>query len=229
MLWYKGWFETRFRALFAIGLCMFIVFLNRHNSGGGAPERVATSFTFLWAIVPSAFGLAGAGVRTQPAFQAIKGAHSSMYFTLSMPVTRLRLLAVRAALGMLETVAVIGTVCGAAWVLVPALRLHIPPADLLAYFLTVTACVSVFYFLSLLFATFLDAQWLPWAGMFSVATLAWVLPRISMFPSANVFRAMGGFSPLFTHTLPWASMGMSLCGSAILFVAAARVMQLREY
>jgi hypothetical protein len=225
MLWYKGWLETRFRALFAMGLCLFVVFVNRHNSSGG----VAGTLTFFWAIIPSACGLAGAGVRTQPAFQAIKGAHGSMYYTLSMPVTRMRLLAVRAALGMLETVVVIGTVCGAAWALIPSLRLHVPIADLLAYFLTVIGCVALFYFLSLLFATFLDAQWLPWAGIFSVATLAWLLPRISMFPSANIFAAMGRSSPLFTHTLPWASMGISLGAAAILFVAAARVMQLREY
>jgi hypothetical protein len=40
---------------------------------------------------------------------------------------------------------------------------------------------------------------------------------------------MGAASPLFTHTLPWATMGISLATSAVLFLVAARVVQMREY
>jgi negative regulator of sigma E activity len=40
---------------------------------------------------------------------------------------------------------------------------------------------------------------------------------------------MGESSPLFTHTFPWASMGISLGTAAILFLAALKVVQTREY
>ena len=52
---------------------------------------------------------------------------------------------------------------------------------------------------------------------------------VSVPPSVNIFRAMGASSPLFTHTFPWASMGVSLVAAAILFLAAMRVVQTREY
>ena len=43
--------------------------------------------------------LAGAGIKTQAAFQTVKGLHGSTYFTLSLPVSRFRLLAIRAGIG----------------------------------------------------------------------------------------------------------------------------------
>jgi ABC-2 type transport system permease protein len=175
MLWFKGWLETRLRALFGIGMCLFFILLvNRHATPPAATgQRALGTFAFVWAILPSMTGLAGAGVRTQPAFQAIKGQHGSMYFTLSLPVSRMRILATRAMLGWIETTALIAFVCGTAWAVVPGLRTNVPVAGVAAYFLTVSGCVSGFYFLSVLFATFLDAQWLPFAGMISVAALAW--------------------------------------------------------
>jgi len=43
--------------------------------------------------------LAGTGIKTQSGFQAMQGIHGSMYYTLSLPVSRFRLLGVRAAFG----------------------------------------------------------------------------------------------------------------------------------
>jgi hypothetical protein len=45
----------------------------------------------------------------------------------------------------------------------------------------------------------------------------------------NVFGFLGGASPLVTHTLPWPAMGISLCVSLILFLAALRIVESREY
>jgi hypothetical protein len=58
----------------------------------------------------------------------------------------------------------------------------------------------------------------------------WVLlSRPFLPPSLNIFRAMGQSSPLFTHTIPWASMGIALGAAAILLLAALKVVQTREY
>jgi len=61
-------------------------------------------------------------VATQPSFVASKGIHGSTLFTLSLPVTRLRLLSVRAAIGWLEGSGVIAVLCCALWFRSPALR-----------------------------------------------------------------------------------------------------------
>jgi hypothetical protein len=47
--------------------------------------------------------------------------------------------------------------------------------------------------------------------------------------SLNIFQAIGESSPLFTHALPWASMGISLGAAALLLLAAMKVVQAREY
>ena len=111
MLWHKGWLETRLRLLFM--LAWEAIFLGAAYLRG---VKDMASFTavliggvFLGAFVP--IFLAGAGINTQASFQPAKGLHGSMLFTLSMPVSRLRLLAIRAGIGWLEMAAAIATWC----------------------------------------------------------------------------------------------------------------------
>ena len=104
MLWHKGWLETRFRLLFAVGLAGFFLF-SAYGFGVKAPAalRAVIGNVALVAAVLSAM-LAGSGIATQPAVQATRGLHGSMLFTLALPVTRLRLLAVRAGFGLARNV-----------------------------------------------------------------------------------------------------------------------------
>ena len=57
----------------------------------------------------------------------------------------------------------------------------------------------------------------------------WVMSRIGLRPSANVFSFMTDASPLVTHQLPWAAMSISLCLSAILFLGAWKIIESHEY
>src|SRR5580658_8280252 len=122
MLWYKGWLETRFRML--IGFFWIAWFLiSEYSRGVKALAGIAalTEGARLIAAVLPIF-VSGAGITTQPAFNARKGIHGSMLFTLSMPVSRFRLLMTRAGLGWLEMAATIGVMCSAMWILFPLLR-----------------------------------------------------------------------------------------------------------
>jgi hypothetical protein len=229
MLWYKGWFETRFKIIVALGFGLFFVFTLRNASpmSTAALEGSMAVLAFYWALMP--FLLAGAGIRTQASFRATKGLHGSTYFTLSMPVSRLRLLAVRSALGMLEMAGVVACLCFVAWLAVPAFRADFTLVEMLAYWAAVCVCTSGFYFLSVLLATFFDEPWSIWSSMAAVFGLRWVLPRISALPSVDLFQAMGKSSPLFTHAFPFASMGISLGAAVVLFIAAVRVVRAQEY
>ena len=216
MLWTKAWLETRWRFLFAVAapLVMFGIRL-----GGSVPLEEARGMinatSFIWTF--AAIFLAGDGIHTQPAFQATKGLHGSLYFTLSLPVSRFRLVTVRALVGLLETAVVNLVLCAAAWAAFPVVRASSTPFDLAQFLLTTFLCCVGFYGLSVLLATFLDDVWRVWIGIVVLTVLRWAAGRMPP-ASFDVFRAMTDASPLVTHTMPWAAISVSLGAAAILFL-----------
>jgi len=230
MLWYKGWLETRFRLLFALG-CTGLVLFQLHLI---PPDGKSKIFGILENLTPIILlmicaMLSGAGIVTQAPFQAKKGLQASTIFTLSLPVSRLRLLAVRAGLGWLEAAGAIGALCCAMWLISPALRMMTTPVEMLEYAGTLIACASAIYFLSVLLATFLDDVWRIWGTMIGVAAFWWISSHTPLPAFTNIFRAMGKSSPLIAHTTPWNAIAFSVALSAILLFAALRVVQAREY
>jgi hypothetical protein len=229
MLWYKGWLETRFKILLALVFGLFFIYMghNAHPASAATLQVFLGVLAFYWAIMP--FLLSGAGIRTQAPFRGTKGLHGSTYFTLSMPVSRVRLVSVRAALGMIETAAVVGCLCCAVWIAVPALRTNLTHFDMLNYWVTVSICVSGFYSLSVLLAIFFEEPWSIWTGLIVVVALRLLLSRIPALSRVDPFQAIGKSSPLFTHAFPWASMTVSIGTAAILFFTALKVAQAQEY
>ncbi len=233
MLWYKGWLETRFRVLMVLAFFFFPVVLRyvTPRNANSTPSSEGQSIVFLaffWAVTPVM--LAGAGIKTQSGGpQATRGLHGSMYYTLTLPVSRFRLLAVRAGLGMLEVVAILALAPCAVWLMSPVLRAHLTRMDMFEYWLVISTCLSSFYFLGVLFATFLHDLAQNWTSFLAIFFLRWFFSYVPVPPSLNIFRAMGEASPLITHALPWATMAFSMGAAAMLFCAAAWVVQTREY
>jgi hypothetical protein len=228
MLWYKGWLETRIRLLVCLGVaCLVLAQLHGVSPSAKALRAGVSMFDLM--LVNFFVWLAGAGIVTQPAFQNVKGIHGSTQFTLSLPVSRLRLLAVRAALGWMEMAGVIGLYCGGLWVVSPALRAIATSADMLEYCGTLLACGSAFYFLCVVLATFLEDQWRIFGGLFSFVSLWWLSSRVKLPVFADAFLAMGKGSPLLTHSVPWSTIGFSLLLSVLLFFVALKIVRVREY
>jgi hypothetical protein len=100
---------------------------------------------------------------------------------------------------------------------------------MLEYIVTVTACVSAPYFVSVLAATFLADQWRYWGA--TVARMAMgVLPSLIRVPAyADILRAMGDGSPLVAHAMPWPAMGFSMALAAAFFFVALKIVQRQEY
>src|SRR5580700_2367017 len=132
MLWYKGWLETQLKLFLTFAVMsgfMIAIHVMGAAIGAKAPPsggKVA-AFGYLVFNVPcfvivTCTWLAGAGIATQPSVQAAKGLHGSTLFTLSLPVSRFRLLAVRAGLGWLGMAAAIAAMCCAMWLVFPPLR-----------------------------------------------------------------------------------------------------------
>jgi hypothetical protein len=181
----------------------------------------------LWLI--SAVPLAGAGIRTQSPLQGTKGLHGSTQFTLSLPVSRFRLLSVRAGMGLAAVFGIILISSAAAWVLFPTIRANSTAADFVRWIFTVTCCVAGFHAVSILASTFLDEYWHVWATVIAIGLLKWVTVRFPPPPSLDVFRVMAEASPLLTHSLPWPAISVSLGFAGLVFLIAVKVAGTREY
>jgi hypothetical protein len=231
MLWMKAWLETRWRLLYGLALPLTTLALP-HIMGGGAGSF--KEMPILMGVIAS-FGifnaayLGSAGIKTQSPFAAMKGLHGSTYYTLSLPVSRLRLMSVRAGVGLSEF-AVVNTVAYAAiWLLFPVARGSSTPFELFELIGAAIACSACFYFISVLLATCLDDPWQTFGGAF-VAMVVWLAAsRASLSPRFNVFGFAGEASPLITHSLPWPAMAISLISSAGLFFVALKIAERREY
>lgn len=233
MLWYKGWLETKSKLLFG---CIFIVFffvsMSSISPSGGlrAPAQLnAFVSTAVICVAMLSIVLPGAGIATQPSFQATKGLHGSMLFTLSLPVSRLRLVAVRAAIGWLGLAASIGALCCGMWFLFPVLRAGSTPKLMLLHLLVQLVCASALYFVGVFLATFLDDQLRTWCSMILFATLGWLSKRTPKVDALDILRAMHENSPLLSGAVPWLTVAFSCAVVAIAFIGAVKIAQWREY
>jgi hypothetical protein len=231
MLWYKGWLETRFRLVFILAFMGFILLVQYSTQHAAHPgnKGVATAFvtmTFINVVVVGAiFG--GAGIATQPALSGQRGIHGSTLFTVSLPVSRLRLLLVRAGLGGMESVAVMSLFCAGLWFALPWLRVAMTGFQMVEYLVALLACGSVFYCVAVLLGSFLDDQWRVWGTMLVAGLFAFASTRLHLPAFADIFRGITQL--LTTHAMPWSAMAFSLALAAALLVATARIVRTREY
>lgn len=234
MVWFRAWLETRSRIAFTIAwLAVFVGILasasaNRGGAPGGLP-RMLDVLAFVWVFVP--VWLAGSGVRTQAGFGrgATRGLHGSTYFTVSLPVTRARLVIVRTLLGLIETAAVITALGVALWLLLPVLGTEASVQDGVGHLLVAFVCGLAFYGLSTLTATLLDDVWHIWSSTLAILVL-WSAPVRRLLPEGfDVFRPLAEASPLVTHTLPWTAMLVALIAGGVFLLTAVKVAQAQEY
>jgi hypothetical protein len=197
--------------------------------GPQAVSAVLSAMALVWVFTPAY--LAGAGIRTQSGFgaSATKGLHGSTHFTLSLPVSRQRLLLVRATVGFLETLALITLVGAAVWSIFPVLRESATVFQVSQYLVTVYVCSFGVYGLAVLAASVLDDVWVMPVSTVAIV-LIWTFQFVGALPAAlNPFHPMTEGSSLVTHRLPWTAMTVSLAfGSACLF-AALNVVRKQEY
>jgi hypothetical protein len=227
MLWYKGWLETRYRLALVLAVVAFM-FITQSYGGSKVDVRVVffTAGTSMWLICVF---VAAAGIATQQSLQAAKGLHGSTLFTLTLPVSRFRLLAVRASLGWLEMAGGIGGICCLLWFLFPVIRGRTTPREMVEYAAVLMVCGSAFYCITVLLATFLDDLWRVWGSFICYGAIWWLANKIPAPASVNIFLAMGDGSPVLAHTMPWTPMAFALGLAAVLFFAAFKVVQHREY
>jgi hypothetical protein len=233
MLWMKGWYETRIKLLIVIGAAALLAAMAASDplpAAASISDQGLDATTLVAASLLAAIVLAGAGVKTQAsAFRSSKGLHGSMYYTLTLPVTRSRLLGVRATLGLVETAGVHAIVCCAAWLVRSGIRLNVSPADMFKQGVAAFFFVCVVYWLGVFFATFLDDHYQTLATMLSLLAFIVIINRVPLPPSFNFLLVLSQASPLITHTMPWTGMGVLLALSSLLLLLSVWIVQRREY
>jgi hypothetical protein len=239
MLWMKNWMETRWRFALMFAVFSFIFVSAYLQLGDPAPpnpvpeeERVARILSiFSFVFVLQAVTLAGAGIKTQAPFQLGRGLHGSMHFTLSLPVSRLRLLATRTGLGALELC--VGVFLGAAGLALVVQR-QFPErpfllSDTFAYAVTFLACLGVCFGISVVLSTFLDDAWQMWGSLILLGAIRGLSATVKIPENFDPFRAIGSASPFITHTISWGAVAVCMTSAAALWLVAARIVQTRDY
>jgi ABC-type transport system involved in multi-copper enzyme maturation permease subunit len=250
MLWYKSWLETRWQ--FLIGLALLILsaagtvlaypkvmklmpMASTIDTSGELGRRIregvelARSYSgYIWS---QSFGqnltqmatlfaaLLGSG---SPISQ---GSRSAALFTLSLPVSRMRLLGVRAAAGLTELLVLALVPSVVLTVLSPAIGQSYSIGVGLVHGVCLFVAGTVFFSLAFLLSTVFTEVWRPWliacAVAAALALCELVIPGLARY---SIFRVMTGEAYFRGGGLPWLGLLASAAVSvAILYVAARNV------
>lgn len=241
MLWYKSWLETRWRFLIGLALMLCsaaggvmvwpqvqkLLPMVPSNLDGEIGRRVreaadlARSYRgYVWSnwfrqnlshmvtLFAALLGTAG----------LLSNSGGALY-TLSLPLSRRRLLGVRAATGLAELFVLAIAPSLLIPLLAPTVGASYGIGDALIHGLCAFVAASLFFALAFLLSTVFDDPWRPLLIALAVAFLFLVVDQISS--AFSVFRVMSGETWFRSGRLPWggllatASLSVLLCGSAV--------------
>ncbi|GAB4367614.1 MAG: hypothetical protein OHK0021_10980 [Bryobacter sp.] len=180
-------------------------------------------------VVPvGALILAGSGINTQTSWGMTHGFHPSMYFLLSMPVTREQLLRIRVLMGL--GLLFVWTVTTAGVVLLSTQwgKLAMDPGRVFATLPNLLVGAVLFYAFSVFLTAFLDEYW---AGMTALLVMGMLGGYgVAEGPGgANLLAYMMSQSLVAGDLEAWAKAGIFLAISAAFYLAAWRVVAAKEY
>jgi len=225
MLWFKAWLETRWRfgyvAGFIVGtLGMFLLIGATKQTGPALRLESALMYCF------AAIYLAGSGINTQTFYSARSSFHGSMLFTLSLPVSRLRLFLVRTGLGAIETLFCVCLMAAIALAWSPG---PVSSGQLIQYGVRVLVCTLPVFALSTLMACLLDEMWQFTGATFLLLIIAGLQFRFRFLAAFSPLRGMSLLSYPITAPMPWGILAVSLILSVILLIAAVKSVRDKEY
>jgi hypothetical protein len=254
MLWYKFWLDTRWR--FLVGLVLLagsafsmalayprvlqlLPLVPSADTGGEIGRRIREIALlsreyrgYVWAQwfhqQPTQLGtlfavLLGTGGLVSPS-------GGGALFTLSLPVSRERLVAVRAAAGLVEffTIAVVSSLVFP--MISPAVGQTYSVSGALVHALCWFSAGAVFYSLALLLSTVFSDIWRP---LLLACTVAFALAMAELvfrdLAPYSLFRVMSAESYFRTGSLPWLGVAASAAISAGVLYGAARNFARRDF
>jgi hypothetical protein len=233
MLWLKAWLETRWKMV-SMGFIGALLFGFALEALSGARTHHPQQFLLVlvrlivFLCLITAITLAGSGIQTaSPRPGSDKGSEGSTLFTLSLPVTRTRLFAVRTVTGVLEMIALLLLFGFVIWLLVPKLATNAQAA--LGYFALIASSSLTVYAISACLSTFCDEGW-RFRGSGLVVVVLFMLATAGKLPrSINIFRGIGVTSSLVAQQIPWVTIATGCILALVFFGAALLIIQRRDY
>ena len=255
MLWYKSWLETRWRFLIGLALLMLsaastvigypqVVKLLGHvppiDLGGEIGRQVKQSMElardyrgYVWSQVflknmPQQWVLFAALLGTGGLLPQSSGGGG--LFTLSLPVSRNRLLGARAATGLAELLALAVVPSLLLPLLSPAIGQHYGIGDAVIHGVCLFIAGSMFFSIALWLSTVFGDVWRPWLIVCCAAVVLALLELVSHDLSRlSVFRVMSAEVYFRGGGLPWLGLLASASVSAAVLYAAARNFARRDF
>ena len=222
MLWYKAWIETRARFIAALFGITFIVGLVVYHFESVMEPSTLFSDLFIsrteqflmgmWMLSVILFAMGGL---------AREKATSISDFTLALPVSRVRLLAIRIAVGVFETI----FAALAPWIAILAITHHFekpfPMSQAALYLLLLISGGLVYFGLAVLISTIIEGEYTAPAVAYGVTLLTVVLFNNTDITDRylNIGKfASGGFlfdrrTYLLRPEIPW--LGLTACWAVV--------------
>jgi hypothetical protein len=245
MLWYKFWLDTRWR--FLVGLLLMagsafsivlayprlmqlMPMVPQADTGGEIGRRIREAAElsrdycgYIWSQwfrqQPAQLGTLFAALLGTGGLVSASG--GGALFTLSLPISRHRLVAIRAAAGLAELLAIALVSSLVIPMVSPAVGHTFGIGSAIVYALCWFVAGAVFFSLALLLSTVFSDVWRPLlltcAIAFALAGFDFVLRDLSPF---SVFRVMSGETYFRTGALPWFGLIASAAIAAVLLYAA---------
>lgn len=251
MLWYKSWLETRWRFLIGLALLLCsaastVLIYPRvlelmpqvpTNVGGELGRRIReaaelareyrgyvwsqwfrqnlTQFATLFAVLLGTAGLLS---------------HSGgALFTLSLPVSRSRLLAVRAATGLAELSILAFLPSLMIPLLSPAIGQSYGLGNTLVHSICLFVAASVFFSLAFLLSTAFSDPWRPLLIALGIAFAFALIDQVSQSSAFSIFRVMSAEAWFRGGQVPWGGLLASAVVSAALYYGAIVNMARRDF
>ena len=251
MLWYKSWLETRWRFIIGIALLILsaastvftypqiqkLIPLVPTNIGGHLGEQIRESA----ALARTFHGYVWSNwfrqnlIHLATLFSVLLGTggllsqSSGVLFTLSLPVSRNRLLAVRAASGLAELFVLALVPSFVIPLFAPAIGERYAIGNIFVYALCVFVAASIFFTLALLLSTVFGDPWRPSLIALAIAIALACVDQIVRIPALSIFRIMSGVMWFRAGQLPWGGLLVSAALSATLYSFAASNLARRDF
>jgi hypothetical protein len=252
MLWYKSWLETRWRFFIGLGLFMLsaggIVYvypqvmkliprLGDLETSGPLGERIKEAVTLQRDYRGYIWSQWNRQNLTQMAtlFAVILGsggpyAQRSELFTLSLPVSRRRLVTVRALAGLGELLAIIVGSFVVILLFSPSVGQSYSVATALVHAGCAFVASAAFFSLAALLSTSFSDIWRPLLIACAVAVVLWVAGQVIQdLNPYSVFTLMNGEKYFRSGQVPWVGLFVTAALSAAMLYAAVINIERRDF
>ena len=250
MLWYNAWLETRWRFLIGLALLLCSVVatvllypqllklipLAPTNGSGELAQKIRESVELLRQyrgyVWSKWFG--DNLLKMATLFAILLGTGGVLsgraaMFTLSMPISRSRLLGTRVATGLAELFILVFIPSLFIPLLSPAIRQSYGVGTVLIHSACVFVVAAAFFGMTLLLSTIFSDVWRPLLIALAIAVVIGIHDEIFYRQPYTVFRVMSGESYFRGGQMPWGGLLLSAAVSAVMYYGAVAKLARRDF